>query len=409
MRLECDVMLMKASCASASKPLPSKCCKGIVRLGKSNTKGGSRYLLHVATRRDTKAPPIEISPNNVREMHLQRIASGRASIAFNNPSISVFIMKSNPAHLQRFVRNFQDILKGDDVSLKSLDKVKTTDFKVLPKKLSVTKKEDLRGIVYPSSLETLELISLGIDSVDCRWFSLPTLYQLDLSRNRLGQASNFVKLKLISRLSNLRVLSLEDNQIDVLPPLFFDWLPHSLETLSLAVNRIKSLPGSIVKVRHLKTLVLSFNELKSLPRDMSDMQLRNLFIDNNRIRFLPHDLKSQRFDRLDCDNNPIVIPLPPPKKATLSSLSALAFASVRRFSLPETVLPWDLKIIADELIVKCSKCRQWAASPMISSCFIYEKIDFAMETDRMHVVTMHCLACQKCVVRVGGEIVRNLL
>ncbi|KAK6061068.1 leucine Rich repeat-containing domain protein, partial [Cooperia oncophora] len=150
-------------------------------------------------------------------MHIQRVASGRASFSFNNPSISVFIMKSNPAHLQRFVRNLQDILKGDDVSLKSLDKVKTTDFKVQPKKLCITKKEDLRGVVYPSSLESLELISLGMDSVDSRWFSLPTLYQLDLSRNRLGQASNFVKMKLISRLNNLRVLSLEDNQIETLP------------------------------------------------------------------------------------------------------------------------------------------------------------------------------------------------
>ncbi|KAK6010288.1 hypothetical protein OSTOST_24696 [Ostertagia ostertagi] len=84
------------------------------------------------------------------------------------------------------------------------------------------------------------------------------------------------------------------------------------------MNRLKTLPSSIVKVRHLQTLVLSFNELSSLPRD-------------------------------------------------------------------------------------------WTASPMISSCFIYERIDFAIETDRLHMVTMHCLACQKCVVRVGQEIVRNLL
>ncbi|KAK5968918.1 Leucine Rich repeat-containing domain protein [Trichostrongylus colubriformis] len=409
MRLECDVMLMKAACCGASKtgPLPSKCSKGIVRLGKNHTKSGVRYLLHVATRRDTKAPPIEISTNNMREMHLQRVASGRASFAFNNPAISVFIMKSNPAHLQRFVRNLQDILKGTDVSLKSLDKVKMSDFKIQPKKLCVEKKEDLRGIVYPSSLETLQLISLGIDSIDSRWFSLPTLYQLDLSRNRLGQSSNFVKIKLISRLRNLRVLSLEDNQIETLPPLFFESLPHSLQVLSLAVNRLKSLPRSIVNVRHLQTLVLSFNELAGLPRDMSDMRLRNLFVDNNRITFLPHDLKSQRFDRLDCDNNPLVIPLPPPERSSMASLCALSFASVRRFSLPETMLPWDLKMIADKLSVKCSKCREWTASPLISSCYVYERIDFAMETDRMHIVTMHCLACQKCVVRVGHD--RNLL
>ncbi|PIO69394.1 hypothetical protein TELCIR_08777 [Teladorsagia circumcincta] len=182
---------------------------------------------------------LQISPNNIRELHLQRIAAGRASFAFNNPAVSIFIMKSNPAHLQRFIRNFQDILKGDDVSLKSLGEVKTTDFKVQPKKLCVLKKEELKGIAYPSSLETLELISLG--------------------------------------------------------------------------------------------------------------------------------------------------------------------------GLPEDVLPWDLRMIADKLSVKCSKCRQWTASPMISSCFIYERIDFAMETDRLHMVTMHCLACQKCVVRVGQEIVRNLL
>ncbi|KAK6061067.1 leucine Rich repeat-containing domain protein, partial [Cooperia oncophora] len=133
---------------------------------------------------------------------------------------------------------------------------------------------------------------------------------------------------------------------------FLESLPHSLQVLSLAVNRLKSLPKSIVKVRHLQTLVLSFNELTALPRDISDMRLRNLFVDNNRITFLPHDLKSQKFDRFDCDNNPLVIPLPPPEKASIASLCALAFASVRRFSLPENVLPWDLRMIADRLSVK---------------------------------------------------------
>ncbi|EYB84058.1 hypothetical protein Y032_0323g2476 [Ancylostoma ceylanicum] len=205
------------------------------------------------------------------------------------PPIPAFSFQSTPAHLQRFLEKLIAILKGDDISLKSLDKVKQSDFKAAIKSLTVTN-DNLRGITYPPSLETLEVTSLDLRSIDSRWFSLPLLTSLDLSCNRLGQADNFMRIKLISKLSNLRVLSLERNEINALPvspytihlniistcckpfqPFFFDLLPSSLLALNLSQNLLVSLPDSIVKARNLQNLNLSYNLLTSLPRDVSQL------------------------------------------------------------------------------------------------------------------------------------------
>ncbi|VDK58073.1 unnamed protein product [Cylicostephanus goldi] len=253
------------------------------------------------------------------------------SLVFAEPAATVVITKCNPVHLQRFLEKILAILKGDEVCLKALDTIKQSDFKAVVKSLKVTS-ENYRGITYPSSLETLEVSALDLQSVDSRWFSLPMLTTLDLSCNRLGQASNFVKIKLVSKLRNLRVLSLERNEINMLPPMFFDLLPPSLLALNLSQNLLTSLPESIVKARNLQNLNLSHNLLTSLPKDISDMQLRCLFLDHNRLPCLPYDLKTKRFEKLYFDYNPMIAAIPGVRNPTFPSLCAIAMARLRKYS-----------------------------------------------------------------------------
>ncbi|KAL6733133.1 hypothetical protein Aduo_003811 [Ancylostoma duodenale] len=291
MRLECEVVILKDSdyCLGVPARRSTKTSKAIVTLGKNHIKGGFRYLLHIATRAAPRGPQIEIAPGNVKNVHKERVSAGRMSLVFVDPPLTLIVMKSVPAHLQRFLEKLSAILKGDDISLKSLDKVKQSDFKAAVKSMKVTS-DNLRGITYPPSLETLEVTSLDLRSIDSRWFSLPLLTSLDLSCNRLGQADNFLKIKLISKLTNLRVLSLERNEINALPvssymillvifwsgyklfqPFFFDLLPSSLLALNLSRNLLVSLPDSIMRAKGLQNLNLSHNLLTSLPRDVSQL------------------------------------------------------------------------------------------------------------------------------------------
>ncbi|KHJ88920.1 hypothetical protein OESDEN_11275, partial [Oesophagostomum dentatum] len=63
--------------------------------------------------------------------------------------------------------------------------------------------------------------------------------------------------------------------------------------------------------------------------------------------------------------------------------------------LPENVLPWDLKMIANTLTMKCSCCRKWSPSSMLFLSFMsVMATDFAMETDMMQSITMRAFTCQ---------------
>ncbi|EYB84060.1 hypothetical protein Y032_0323g2477 [Ancylostoma ceylanicum] len=88
------------------------------------------------------------------------------------------------------------------------------------------------------------------------------------------------------------------------------------------------------------------------------MPLRCLFLDHNRLPCLPYDLKTRRFEKLYFDHNPMIAALPGVRGFSFPSLSSLAMASVRSYSLPESILPWDLKMIGNMLSMKCSCCRK---------------------------------------------------
>uniref|UniRef100_A0A0K0DGC1 Serine/threonine-protein kinase 11-interacting protein n=1 Tax=Angiostrongylus cantonensis TaxID=6313 RepID=A0A0K0DGC1_ANGCA len=169
----------------------------------------------------------KVTQANIREIHQSHLAAGRLTLAFVQPRVSVMIMKCNPSHLQRFLDNFLAALKGDEITISALDKVKQSDFKAAPKLLRVTNR-NLNSITYPPSLETLEVVALGLEFVDSRWFSLSMLSCLDLSYNSLGKASDFVKIRLVSRLKNLGFLLLQGNEIETIP-----WTASSLLSLCL--------------------------------------------------------------------------------------------------------------------------------------------------------------------------------
>ncbi|KIH69524.1 leucine Rich repeat-containing domain protein [Ancylostoma duodenale] len=299
MRLECEVVILKDSdyCLGVPARRSTKTSKAIVTLGKNH---------------------IKIAPGNVKNVHKERVSAGRMSLVFVDPPLTLIVMKSVPAHLQRFLEKLSAILKGDDISLKSLDKVKQSDFKAAVKSMKVTS-DNLRGITYPPSLETLE-------------------------------------------------------------PFFFDLLPSSLLALNLSRNLLVSLPDSIMRAKGLQNLNLSHNLLTSLPRDISDMPLRCLFLDHNRLPCLPYDLKTRRFEKLYFDYNPMIA------------------------ALPESILPWDLKMIGNMISTKCSCCRKWSPSSLLSLSFVrVMATDFTVETDMMQSITMRALTCKKCVYLVNGR------
>ncbi|KAL6733132.1 hypothetical protein Aduo_003810 [Ancylostoma duodenale] len=88
------------------------------------------------------------------------------------------------------------------------------------------------------------------------------------------------------------------------------------------------------------------------------MPLRCLFLDHNRLPCLPYDLKTRRFEKLYFDYNPMIAAIPGIRGSSFPSLCSLAMASVRSYSLPESILPWDLKMIGNMISTKCSCCRK---------------------------------------------------
>ncbi|KJH42695.1 leucine Rich repeat-containing domain protein [Dictyocaulus viviparus] len=402
MRLLCDVVLVKETAHNSlySRTHPTRCSRGVITLKRNEIKSGSRYVLHVITKSSFQCPSIEVTQSNVEHIHQTHVASGRLTLVFAQPRVSLMIVKCIPSQLKQFLDKILTILNGGEIIVENLEKVKSSLFVTAPKKLRLTS-DSLKDVKYPSSLETLEAIALGLYDIDSRWFSLPMLSHLDLSCNFLGMASNFLKIKLISRLTNLRFLSLERNEIETIPPYFFDSLPLSLHWLNLAQNRLVRLPQSLVKAKSLHTLVLSHNQLSSLPMNIADMHLRCLFLDHNRLSCLPYDLKNRRLEKLYFNNNPMAPPVFHVTEPTFPSLSAVAFASIRNYSLQENILPWDVKMIADSLCIKCTYCEKWKASSLVSLLLVEAEVTkFAYETDMLQPITLQAFSCSLCLYRV---------
>ena len=97
----------------------------------------------------------------------------------------------------------------------------------------------------------------------------------------------------IGRLSALRQLNLEDNQLTSLPAEIGQLT--SLRLLRLGGNRLTSLPAEIGQLTSLTKLWLSGNQLTSVPAEIGQLtSLRELFLRGNQLTTLPARIRELR-------------------------------------------------------------------------------------------------------------------
>ncbi len=115
-----------------------------------------------------------------------------------------------------------------------------------------------------SGLETLNMVSNGIQSIDDSAFSAccSGLKHLNLERNKIELISKPV----FDSLSNLISLNLKENSLELIQDNSFSDMSR-LQLLDLTRNNLKSLTESTFNgLSSLQTLLLSYNPLKSIDR-----------------------------------------------------------------------------------------------------------------------------------------------
>eukprot|EP01132_Coremiostelium_polycephalum_P010220 gene10220-12534_t len=151
--------------------------------------------------------------------------------------------------------------------------------------------------------QKLDMFSLELESLPNEIKQLKNLQELNLNRN---------KFKLIpgdlARLSSLKTISIEENNLTEISPEMADFigtrLPH-LENVSFSSNKLVSLPPLYTWVK-LKTLNISNNNLTKLPIDIFQIPtLEVLRVSNNNIddNGIPKLITSTRLRQLDLRKN----------------------------------------------------------------------------------------------------------
>ncbi|EGD82950.1 hypothetical protein PTSG_03585 [Salpingoeca rosetta] len=131
------------------------------------------------------------------------------------------------------------------------------------------------------------------------------LTPLELAQQRIAQlpqSTQFLDLsemglpafpEEVFRLTHLRALYLNDNDLETLPDHLFHGLPD-LTYLDLRNNRIVALPKGTREAQRLRTLLLGNNRITALPTELGDIQtLCGLNIAGNPLFFPPDDITHQ--------------------------------------------------------------------------------------------------------------------
>jgi len=133
-----------------------------------------------------------------------------------------------------------------------------------------------QGLTLGAARNTLEKMLLwkngigpaGIREIAKPLASLPRLYELNLSRNRLSDEGSHLLCRQLSlgvSAANLHTLWLSDNNIHTFPP---DLLKLAgLCRLFLSVNQIKVVPSELGRLENLKHVDLDHNPTHGLPED----------------------------------------------------------------------------------------------------------------------------------------------
>jgi len=147
----------------------------------------------------------------------------------------------------------------------------------------------------------------------------------------------------ITRLTNLRHLHLSNNHLDYLPPEVTKIT--SLHRLGLTGNHISNLPSELGFLVRLQRLFLGYNELTSLPSEITKItRLNGLFLHNNHFTHVPLEVcQLSNLKELTLSSNKISSL--PPQIIKLVNLRRLNLGDLRMQSVPLEV--WQLTSLTD--------------------------------------------------------------
>ena len=136
-----------------------------------------------------------------------------------------------------------------------------------------------------SSLHTLYASFNNIASVPSGMWSLPELFDFDLSSNEIGHTFSRATLSL----PNLHFLTLDNNSVVALPRSFHAINIPNLVTFGISGNNIQHLPEDIGSFKAtLEEVFAARTNLTSLPSTMQDLtRLKTLDVRNNSLFSLP--------------------------------------------------------------------------------------------------------------------------
>jgi len=173
----------------------------------------------------------------------------------------------------------------------------------------------------------LDLSGKGLTSVPPELTRLTNLRWLSLSYNRLTAVPPE-----LAQLTNLQVLYLSNNQLTAVPPEFAQLT--NLQGLSLSNNRLTAVPPEIAQLTNLRALDLSRNQLTAVPPKFAQLtNLQRLYLSNNRLTAVPPELAQlTNLQELDLSNNRLTAV--PPEVAQLTNLQGLSLLNNRLTGVP---------------------------------------------------------------------------
>ena len=136
------------------------------------------------------------------------------------------------------------------------------------------------------SLEKLNLSHNGLTKIPESISGLTHLKNVRLSYNAINDAHSYSNL---SKLSKLKFLWLDNNNIEVLPKNIGEL--SQITELYLGDNTIKTLPKEIVGCKKLRILYLGNNQFDDLPDEILTMKLYMLVLYGNQIKYIPKSYK----------------------------------------------------------------------------------------------------------------------
>ncbi|GMR35415.1 hypothetical protein PMAYCL1PPCAC_05610, partial [Pristionchus mayeri] len=407
--VECKVLDAPSGAVGSHRP-----GKGIIQLGTMNTPGlkSSKACLSVFTAAGKEHKyPLDGSIE-VETIHDRFIDQGKLTIVWREPRRTILISDAKPTVLRNFVDKFRAALRGENIeSLKEIIKEKKSDLGG-PVSLAVTKKENYPKTFSTATLKTLVISGIDRKAIDGRWFSCTHLTTLDLSRNQLGAAPDFEKMKNIAKLVNLQDLTLSRNRLAE-PAVrnrelrkrmaelaeVFTSLPPSLLRLDLSFNGLRWMPP-LGHLPSLERLDLANNRLTALPHELRHRTKLSLNLDNNQIKFLPV-LRSNQRQTFSITGNPLDQPAMPPRLTDVKcpSLHQLAMQSVMRNRIRiETAI--KVRFWEGEGTDFCDYCGKWfAADALLSSVYMGNAAFISVHAAHNTHYPTRAMSCTDCYKR----------